>query len=73
MRFPDAPILPLTPRFILLHTLAHLVIRQLETQAGYPAASIRERIYCAEGAEPMAGILVYVAVPDIVASVPPEL
>ncbi len=68
MRFPDAPILPLTPRFILLHTLAHLVIRQLETQAGYPAASIRERIYCAEGAEPMAGILVYVAVPDIVGS-----
>jgi len=66
--FPDAPILPLAPRFILLHTLAHLVIRQLETQAGYPAASIRERIYCAEGAAPMAGILVYVAVPDIVGS-----
>lgn len=68
MRFPDAPILPLAPRFVLLHTLAHLLIRQLETQAGYPAASIRERIYCAEGGEPMAGILVYVAVPDIVGS-----
>ncbi|MDJ0871235.1 MAG: DUF1998 domain-containing protein [Gammaproteobacteria bacterium] len=68
MRFPDAPILPLVPRFVLLHTLAHLLIRQLETQAGYPAASIRERIYCAEGGEPMAGILVYVAVPDIVGS-----
>ncbi len=66
--FPDAPILPLAPRFILLHTLAHLMIRQLETQAGYSAASLRERIYCAEGAEPMAGILVYVAVPDIVGS-----
>lgn len=68
MRFPDAPILPLAPRFVLLHTLAHLLIRQLETQAGYPAASIRERIYCAEGDEPMAGILVYVAVPDVVGS-----
>ena len=68
MRFSDATILPLTPRFILLHTLAHLLIRQLETQAGYPAASIRERIYCAEGEQPMAGILVYVAVPDIVGS-----
>jgi hypothetical protein len=68
MYFPDAPILPLAPRFVLLHTLAHLLIRQLETQAGYPAASIRERIYCAEGDEPMAGILVYVAVPDVVGS-----
>ena len=68
VHFPDAPISPLAPRFVLLHTLAHLLIRQLETQAGYPAASIRERIYWAEGDEPMAGILVYVAVPDIVGS-----
>lgn len=68
MRFSDDPPLPLTPRFILLHTLAHLLIRQLEAQAGYPAASIRERIYCADGPEPMAGILVYVAVPDVVGS-----
>ncbi|NCC93606.1 MAG: DUF1998 domain-containing protein [Opitutae bacterium] len=68
MRFPDTPILPLAPRFILLHTLAHLLIRQLETQAGYPAASIRERIYCGEDDPAMAGILVYVAVPDIVGS-----
>ena len=67
-RFPDAPVMPLAPRFILLHTLAHLLIRQLETQAGYPAASIRERIYCGEGDQVMAGILVYVAVPDIVGS-----
>lgn len=68
MRFPEDPPIPLTPRFLLLHTLAHLLIRRLEAEAGYPAASIRERIYCAEGPEPMAGILVYVAVPDIVGS-----
>jgi hypothetical protein len=84
MRFGDDPPAPLTPRFILLHTLAHLLIRQLETAAGYPAASISERIYCAgahpgtqPGAHPgnsnadtgaMAGILVYVAVPDVVGS-----
>lgn len=71
LRFPDTPILPLATRFVLLHTLAHLLIRQLETQAGYPAASIRERIYCSDGENggaPMAGILVYVAVPDIVGS-----
>lgn len=68
IRFPLEPPVPLTPRFLLLHTLAHLLIRRLEAEAGYPAASIRERIYCAGGSEPMAGILVYVAVPDLVGS-----
>ena len=53
-----------TPRFLLCHTLAHLMIRQLEAEAGYPAASLKERIYCATGKSPMAGILIYVAVPD---------
>ena len=53
-----------TPRFLLCHTLAHLVIRQLDAEAGYPAASLKERIYCATGRKPMAGILIYVAVPD---------
>ncbi len=68
IRFPDDPPLPLSLRFILLHTLAHLLIHQLEMQAGYPAASIRERIYCTTGKRSMAGILVYVAVPDVVGS-----
>ena len=62
------PELILSPRFLLLHTLAHLLIRQLETEAGYPAASLKERIYCTAGKLPMAGILVYVAVPDVVGS-----
>lgn len=54
-----------TPRFLLCHTLAHLVIRQLEAEAGYPAASLKERIYCSkDGKSPMAGVLIYVAVPD---------
>ena len=57
-----------TPRFLLLHTLAHLLIRQLETEAGYPAASLKERIYCTAGKLPMSGVLVYVAVPDVVGS-----
>ena len=55
------------PRFLLCHTLAHLVIRRLEAEAGYPAASLKERIYCAsrgDNGEAMAGVLVYVAVPD---------
>ena len=53
-----------SPRFLLCHTLAHLMIRELDAEAGYPAASLKERIYCATGKEPMAGILIYVAVPD---------
>ena len=56
--------LDISPRFLLCHALSHLVIRQLEAGAGYPAASLKERIYCATGEEPMAAILIYVAVPD---------
>ncbi len=41
-----------TPRLLLCHTLAHLLIRQLESGAGYPAASLKERLYCAEGGVP---------------------
>lgn len=55
----------ITPRFMLLHTLAHLLIRQVEATAGYPAASLKERLYCGPD---MAGILIYVAVPDIAGS-----
>ena len=59
--------LVITPRFILLHTLAHLVIRELESSAGYPAASLSERVYHSKN-EKMAGILIYIAVPDVAGS-----
>ena len=59
---------PLTPRFMLLHTLSHLLMRQIEAEGGYPAASLVERIYCSRGPVPMAGVLIYVAVPDIAGS-----
>ena len=62
---PDPQI---SPRFLLLHTLSHLIIRQLESQAGYPAASLKERIYCSTCKTKMSGILIYVAVPDIAGS-----
>ena len=58
----------LTSRFMLLHTLSHLLVRQLEAEGGYPAASLAERLYCATAPEPMAGILIYIAVPDIAGS-----
>jgi len=59
---------PLTTRFLLLHTLSHLLMRQIESEGGYPASSLIERIYCANSPEPMAGILIHVAVPDIAGS-----
>jgi hypothetical protein len=66
MQFHDA--LQVSPRFLLLHTLSHLLIRELEREAGYPAASLKERIYCSSKEASMAGVLVYVAVPDVVGS-----
>jgi hypothetical protein len=54
------------PRYILLHSFAHAVIRQLAVECGYTAASIRERIYSRspEDGDPMAGVLIYTAAPD---------
>lgn len=58
---------PPDPRFVLLHTLAHLLIRQLSFECGYSLASLRERIYVAEpdNGHPMAGILIYTAAGDV--------
>lgn len=50
----------LAPRFVLLHTLAHLLIRQLFFESGYTTASLRERIY-ARPEQDQCGILVYTA------------
>lgn len=48
-------------RFLLLHSLAHAIVRRLSFDAGYSASSIRERIYSAAGSQPMCGILIYTA------------
>jgi hypothetical protein len=57
-----------SPRFVLLHTLAHLLMREIESEGGYPAASLSEALYCAVHPKPMMGMLIYVAVPDIAGS-----
>jgi len=54
-------------RFVLLHSLAHAIGRQLAMDCGYPMAALRERIYCRGANEPggpMAGILLYTAASD---------
>lgn len=55
----------LTPRFVLLHTLGHLLINELVFACGYSSASLRERLYVssAPGRE-MAGLLIYTAAGD---------
>lgn len=53
-----------SPRFLLLHTLAHLMIRELESNCGYPAASLSERIYASKD-DDMCGFLIYTAVADV--------
>ncbi|MCM1970844.1 DUF1998 domain-containing protein [Streptomyces sp. G1] len=52
---------PATPRMVLLHTLAHVLINEWSLEAGYPAAALRERLYTDTG---MAGLLIYTATSD---------
>ena len=54
--FPGGP-------YVLLHTLAHLLLGSLALRCGYPAASIRERIYLDEEGGRY-GLLLYTASAD---------
>ena len=52
-------------RYVMLHTLSHLLIRELALECGYNAASIRERIYAdVNDRSNQAGILLYTAAAD---------
>lgn len=42
--------------YVMMHTLSHLLIKQLSLKSGYSSVAIKERIYCGEN---MAGILLY--------------
>ncbi len=57
----------ITAKFVLLHTLSHLLLKQLSFECGYSIASLKERIYCSEDADGevgMSGILIYTASGD---------
>jgi hypothetical protein len=54
--FPGGP-------YVLLHTLSHLLIQSLAMRCGYPASSLRERIY-ADAVAQRFGILLYTGSPD---------
>lgn len=65
---PDTDAAMPPARFVLLHTLSHLLINQVALDCGYSTASIRERLYSRESGDPqgppMAGVLLYTASPD---------
>lgn len=46
LRGGDAPVPFTSARLIMLHSLAHMLITAISVECGYPAAAIRERIYC---------------------------
>ena len=44
-------------KFLLIHTLSHILIKELEFLVGYPATSLSERLYIDESE--MSGVLIY--------------
>jgi hypothetical protein len=59
---PD-PAFPV-PRYVLVHTLSHLLLRQVALECGYSSASIRERLYVGTPDRPTAGLLLSTAASD---------
>lgn len=62
---PDTRLRP--PRYWLVHTLAHVLIRELAMTCGYSAASLSERIYAwpeEQGRDSAAGLLICTTAPD---------
>src|SRR5262249_43710743 len=47
--------------YFLLHSLAHLLLTAVSLECGYPASSIRERVYALDAGY---GILLYTGSPD---------
>jgi hypothetical protein len=46
----------ITPKYLLIHTFSHLIIKELEFLSGYPATSLKERLYIGKD---MHGVLIY--------------
>lgn len=56
----------ITAKFLLLHTISHVLIKQLSFECGYSIASLKERLYCSDIADgkQMSGIFIYTASGD---------
>jgi hypothetical protein len=64
-RWGIAPTRTISPWLVLVHTLAHAVIDEMALSAGYPSASLRERLYVDDD---MAALLIYTASSDAAGS-----
>jgi hypothetical protein len=62
-RHQNPPPRAITSRFLLVHSFAHALMRQLTISCGYSSASLRERLYV-DAERGMAGLLIYTATPD---------
>lgn len=60
----SSPPLKITPRFLLVHTFSHALMRQLSMQCGYSTSSLRERLYVDDTAPGMCGVLIYTSTSD---------
>jgi len=56
----------ISPKFVLIHTLSHLLINQMAYDCGYGSSSLRERIYCnsTHSGPVMSGMLIYTSSSD---------
>lgn len=54
-----------TTMFLVAHSLAHILIRQITYESGYGSASLKERLYISDNSKaPMMGMLIYTASGD---------
>lgn len=62
----ELPKRPIDARFIMIHTLAHALIKELTFTCGYGSSSLRERLYCSieDDKRLMNGFLIYTASGD---------
>lgn len=64
VRFPDEESY-ISPNYYLVHTLSHLLIKELSMSSGYSSSSLRERIYYSdEKGQEMHGVLIYTSSSD---------
>jgi hypothetical protein len=58
---PKSKRTPPRVEYVLMHSLSHLLLQAVSLECGYPASSIRERVYAGEAGY---GILLYTGTPD---------
>ena len=57
-----------SPKYVSIHTFAHLLIRQLAEECGYNASTMKEKVYSTfmndSGSQKMSGVLIYLSTSD---------